>query len=58
MVLVEPDTVITEPVELFPGFEVLGIGPRRHIRFEVFVRQRIRQLVADLQMLELLAVGQ
>ncbi len=38
MVLVEPDTVITEPVELFPGFEMLGIGPRRDIGFEVSVR--------------------
>ena len=56
--LIEPDPVITEPVELFPGFEVLGIGPCRHLRFEVFVGQRIGQLVADLQMLELLAVSQ
>ena len=56
--LVEPDPVIAEPVELFPGFEVLGIGPRRDLGFEVFVGQRIGQLVADLQMFELLAVRQ
>src|SRR5690242_16237072 len=58
MMLVEPDPVIAEAVELFPGLEVLGIGPRRDLRVEMFARQRIRQLVADLQMLELLPVSQ
>jgi len=51
VVLVEPDPVITEPVEFLPGFEVLGIGARRDLRLEIFPRQRIGQLVADLQVL-------
>jgi hypothetical protein len=58
MVLVEPDAVIAEPVELLPGREMFGIGPRRNFGFEILLRERIRQLVPDLQMLELLAIGQ
>ena len=58
MVLVEPDAVIAQPVELFPGLEVLGIGPRRDLGLEVFLWQRVGQLVADLQVLELFAISQ
>ena len=58
MMLVEPDPVIAEPVELLPGVEMLGIGPRRDFGLEMPFRQRIGQLVADLQMIELLAIGQ
>ncbi len=58
MVLVEPDAVIAEPVHLLPGLEMLGIGAHRDLGFEVLLRQRIGQLVADLQMVELFAIGQ
>ena len=56
--LVEPDSVITQAVELLPGFQMLGIGPGRHLGFEIFVGQRVGQLVADLQVLKLFAIGQ
>src|SRR5262249_35450528 len=58
VVLVEPDPVIAEPVELFPGVEMLAIGPGRDLGVEMFVGQRVGQLVAELQMLELLAISQ
>jgi hypothetical protein len=58
MMLVETDAVIAEPVELLPGCEMLLIGARRHRRAEMPAGQRIRQLAADLQMFELLAVRQ
>ena len=58
MVLVEPDAVIAEAIEFFPGRDVLGIGPYGDLGFEVLVGQWIGQLVADLQMIELFAVGQ
>jgi len=58
VVLVEPDTVITQAVQFLPGFEVLGIGSHRDPGLEVFLRQRIGQLVADFQMLELLPICQ
>src|SRR5271170_8038944 len=58
MVLVEPDPVIAEPVKLFPRVEVLGIGSRRDLRIEVLLRQRIGQFAADLQMVQLLPIGQ
>jgi len=58
MVLVEPDSIITQPVELLPSLEVLGIGPHRNLRLEIFLRQRIWQLAADFQMLQLLAIRQ
>src|SRR6516165_7213508 len=56
--LVEPDAVITQPVELLPRLEMFGIGPRRDLGLEIFVRQRIGQLVADLQMIELFTISQ
>ncbi len=58
MMLVEPDPVIAEPVELLPGGEMLGIGARGDLRVEVPFGQRIGQLIADFQMVELLAIGQ
>ena len=58
MMLVEADAVIAEAVHLLPGFEVLGIGPERDVGLEVAVRQRVGQLAADLEMIELFAVGQ
>src|SRR5262249_25771921 len=57
MVLVEPDPVVTQAVQFLPGFEVLGIGSRRDLWLEVFLRQRIRQLVVDFEVLELLAIS-
>ena len=35
MMLVEPDPVIAEPVELLPGVEMLGIGARRDFGLEM-----------------------
>src|SRR5262249_50011928 len=58
MVLVEPDPVIAQPVELLPSLQMLGISPHRDFGFEVFLWQRIGQLVADFQMLELLPICQ
>ena len=58
MVLVEPHPVIAQAVELFPRLEVLGIGPRGDLGLKVFLWQRIRQLVADFQVLELLTIRQ
>ena len=57
MVLIEPDPVITEAVQFLPGFEVLGIGSRRYLGLEIFLRQRIGQLVVDFRVLELLAIS-
>jgi hypothetical protein len=56
--LVEPGAVIAEPIELLPSLEMFGIGPCRDLRLEILLRQRIGQLVADLQMLELFTVRQ
>ena len=58
MVLVEPDAVIPQAVELFPGLEVLGISARGDFGLKIFLRQRVGQLVVDLQVLELFAVSQ
>ena len=58
MMLVEADAVIAEPVHLFPGFEMLGIGAHRHVGFEVAVRERVGELAADLEMIELFAIGE
>ena len=57
VVLVEPDAVIAEPVELLPGLEVLGVGAHRHLRPEESLRQRPWQLaLAILEVLQVLAV--
>ena len=56
--LVEADAVVAEPVELLPGLEMLGVGAHRDVGLEVLLGQRIGQLVADLQMVEVLAIGQ
>ena len=58
MVLVEPDPVISQMIEFFPGLEVLGISPRGDFGFEVFLWQCVGQLVVDLQVVELFAVSQ
>src|SRR5260370_2389591 len=58
VVRVEPDAVIAQPIELLPSLEMLGIGPRRVLRLEILLWQRVGQLVADLQVLELFAVSQ
>jgi len=58
VVLVEPDAVIPQPIELLPSLEVFGIGSRRNLRLEILLWQRVGQLVADLQVLELFAVSQ
>ena len=57
--LVEADTVIAQPVELFPRLEMLGVGAHGHVRPEVLLAQRIGQLdAAVLQMIEVLAIGE
>jgi hypothetical protein len=56
--LVEPDPVIAQAIELLPGFEMLGIGPCRDLRSEIFLLQRIGQLAPDLQMLKLFTISQ
>ena len=53
--LVEADAVIAEPVDLFPGIEVFGIGARGDRGIEMLAPQGIGQLVIDLQMIEMLA---
>ena len=58
MVLVEAETVVAESIDFLPGIEVLGIGAHRHIGPEVPRGQRIRQLVADLQVVQMFAVGE
>jgi hypothetical protein len=58
VMLVEPDAVIAQAVELFPGFEMLCIGACRYLRLEKLLGQRIWQLVVDFQMIELLAIRQ
>jgi hypothetical protein len=56
VVLVEPHAVIPQMIELFPGLEVLGIGPRGDVGLKVFLWQRVGQLVVDFQVLELLTI--
>ena len=56
--LIEPDTIVAQAIEFLPGFEMLGISARRHLRLEKFLRQRVGQLVAHFQMLELLPISQ
>src|SRR6516165_8199194 len=56
--LVEPDAVIAQPIELLPGFEMFGVSPRRDLRFEIFLLQRVGQLAPDLQVLKLFTVSQ
>src|SRR5215475_1496006 len=58
MVLVEADAVIAELVHLLPGFEMLGIGAHRDVGLEVAIGERIGELAADLEMLELFAIGE
>ena len=58
MMLVEADPVIAELVDFFPGVEMLGIGAGGGRRVEMCACQRVRQLGPDLQMVELLAIGQ
>jgi hypothetical protein len=58
MMLVETDAVIAEAVQLFPGGKVLGVSADGDLRPEITFRQRIGQLAADLQMIELLAISQ
>ena len=58
MVLVEADAVVAEPVHLLPGVEVLGVGADGDLGLEMLRGQRIGQLAADLQMVEIFAVGE
>jgi hypothetical protein len=37
---------------------VLGIGPRRDLRLKEFLRQRVGELAADFQVIELFTVSQ
>src|SRR5215469_11197112 len=58
MVLVEADTVIAELIHLLPGFEMLGIGAHRDVGLEVAAGERVGELAADLEMVELFAIGE
>ena len=58
MILVEADAVKAELVHLLPGFEMFGIGAHRDLGLEVAVRERIGQFAADLEMVELFAIGE
>jgi hypothetical protein len=55
--LVEPDPVVAELVEGLPRLEVLLVGAHRHLGLEVAPGQGPRQLIALLQVVEMLAVG-
>jgi hypothetical protein len=56
--LVKADAVVAEPIHLLPGLEMLGIGANRDVGLEITVRERVGQLAADLEMVELFAVGE
>ncbi len=57
VVLVQPDAVEAPALELLPGFEVLDVGARRHLRIEMRLGQRIRKPFARrLELIEMLAV--
>ena len=58
MVLVESHPIETEAVHLLPRLKVLGVGAHRHVDVKVFPPQGIGKLVADLQVFELLTVGE
>ena len=58
MVLVEADPVIAQAVHLLPGVEMLGVGAHCYVGLEVLLAQRIGQLGAGLQMVEVLAIGE
>ena len=56
--LVEADAVIAEPVQLLPCREMLGVGADRDVGLEMALRQRIGQLDALLDVVEILAIGE
>ncbi len=56
--LVETKTVVAQSVDFLPGIEVLGVGAHRDIRLEVPGGQWIGQFVADLQVVQMFAVGE
>jgi hypothetical protein len=58
VVLVEPHAVEAEALERFPRGEVLGVGAHRHVGLEMAAGQGPRQLLALLQMVQVLAIGQ
>ena len=58
VVLVEPHAVVPQPFQRVPGRQVLGVRTHRHIGLEVALGQRPWQLLAILQMIEVLPVGQ
>src|ERR1019366_7539393 len=58
MMFIETDAVIAETVHFFPGIEMLGVGANGHVRLEVPVRQRVGEFAADLEMVELFAIGE
>ena len=57
--LVEADTVVTQPVQFLPRLEMLSVGAHGHVRPEMLLAERIGQLGgAVLQMVEVLAIGE
>src|ERR1700722_16225247 len=58
MMLVEPQTVIAQLVDQFPGIEVLGISADRDLGLEMTAGEGVGQFGAGLQMVELFAISQ
>src|SRR6185312_2528360 len=58
MMLIEPEAVIAESIYFFPGIEMFGVGAHCHAGVEMTRRQRIGQFGADLQMIEMFAIGE
>ena len=57
VVLVEPDAVEAQTLERVPRLKVLRVRAHRHLGLEVAPGQWPRQLLALLQMIEVLGVG-
>ena len=58
VVLVEAHAVVADPIHLLPGGEMLGVRPHGDLGLEVALRQRPRELLADLQVIEVLGIRQ
>ena len=56
--LIETDAVEAELVEQFPGFQMFLVGAYGDVRIAMFTAQRIRQFIVDLEVIEVLAIGQ
>ncbi len=57
MMLVEADAVESQPVHFLPRLEMLLKGARAHLRIEISPRQRIGDVAAGFELVELPAIG-